>query len=44
VVVASDALCSVSDEAHETLLDIFDKRFQQQIEVAHAEDILNAWM
>jgi nicotinamidase-related amidase len=43
VVVASDALCSVSDEAHDNLLQLFRGRFQQQIEVAASETILDAW-
>ena len=44
VVVASDALCSVSDEAHDNLLQLFSERFQQQIEVASSETILEAWV
>jgi nicotinamidase-related amidase len=42
VVVASDALCSVSNEAHDNLLQLFSGRFQQQIEVASSETILEA--
>ena len=44
VVLASDALCSVSDEAHDNLLQLFSGRFQQQIEVASSENILEAWL
>lgn len=44
VVLASDALCSVSDDAHENLLQLFSGRFQQQIEVASSETILEAWV
>ena len=44
VIVASDALCSVSDEAHDNLLQLFSGRFQQQIEVASSETILGAWL
>ncbi len=44
VIVASDALCSVSDQAHENLLQVYSERFQQQIEVASAEAILDAWV
>jgi nicotinamidase-related amidase len=44
VVVASDALCSVSDEAHENLLQLFSNRYQQQIDVASSETILEAWV
>ena len=43
VVVVSDALCSVSDEAHENLLKLFNERFGQQIEVASSDTILKAW-
>jgi nicotinamidase-related amidase len=43
VIVASDALCSVSDEAHDNLLQLFSARFQQQIEVASSDIILEAW-
>jgi nicotinamidase-related amidase len=44
VIVASDALCSVSDESHDNLLRLFSERFQQQIEVASSETILEAWL
>ena len=43
VVVAADAVCSVSDEAHEALLALYANRFGQQIEVAGSEEILAAW-
>jgi len=43
VVLASDALCSVSDESHNNLLQLFSNRFQQQIEVASSRVILEAW-
>lgn len=43
VVVASDALCSVSDKAHDNLLQLFSGRFRQQIEVASSATILKAW-
>jgi nicotinamidase-related amidase len=43
VILASDALCSVSDKAHDNLLQLFRERFQQQIEVASSETILDAW-
>jgi nicotinamidase-related amidase len=43
IVVATDALCSVSDGAHDSLLALFGKRFSQQIEVAGSEEILAAW-
>jgi nicotinamidase-related amidase len=43
VIVASDALCSVSDQGHDNLLQLYSERFQQQIEVASCEAILDAW-
>jgi nicotinamidase-related amidase len=44
VIIAADALCSVSDEAHDNLLQLFSNRFRQQIEVASSEAILKAWV
>jgi nicotinamidase-related amidase len=43
VIVASDALCSVSDEMHEALLQLYRDRYSQQIEIASTEEILAAW-
>jgi nicotinamidase-related amidase len=43
VVVASDAVCSISDEAHDNLTRLFSERFKQQIEVVSSEVILAAW-
>lgn len=43
VVIAKDALCSSRDETHDTLLELFETRFSEQIEAFATEDILNAW-
>jgi len=43
VVVASDALRSVSDRAHASLLTLYPERFGQQIEVSRADTILAHW-
>ena len=43
VVLAEDALCSVSDESHDAILRHFSSRFSQQIEVASCEEILASW-
>ncbi len=43
VVLAEDALCSVSDESHDALLRLFGERFSQQVEVAETEEILASW-
>jgi nicotinamidase-related amidase len=43
VVLAEDALCSVSDESHDAMLRHFSARFSQQVEVASTEEILASW-
>jgi nicotinamidase-related amidase len=43
VIVVRDAVCSSSDESHDALLDLYDKRFAIQIEVADAEEIIRRW-
>ena len=43
VVLAEDALCSVSDESHDAMLRHFGSRFSQQIEVASIDEILAGW-
>lgn len=43
VIVASDAICSSSDECHDALMTLYHRRFSEQIEVAQTEMILQAW-
>lgn len=43
VVIASDALCSSSDETHEAMLSVYGQRFSQQIEVVPVETIKRNW-
>ena len=43
VIIASDALCSVSDESHDALLTLYRNRFGQQIEAADVDTIIEAW-
>jgi nicotinamidase-related amidase len=43
VVIASDAICSSSDECHDALMTLYHKRFSQQIEIASTEVILESW-
>jgi len=43
VVLAADALCSVSDATHDALLLLYRERFSQQIATATSEEILQAW-
>ncbi|MBV8889757.1 MAG: cysteine hydrolase [Alphaproteobacteria bacterium] len=43
VVLATDALCSSSDETHDALLALYHNRFGQQIEAANSDEILACW-
>lgn len=43
VVVATDALCSSSDEDHDSLIALYHRRYGQQIETAEVEAIVSAW-
>jgi nicotinamidase-related amidase len=43
VLVVRDALCSVSDVAHDAALRIYDERFNQQVETCTADELLLAW-
>jgi len=43
VVLATDALCSSSDETHDALLTLYRRRFGQQVETASSETILACW-
>ena len=43
VILAEDALCSVSDESHDAMLRHFASRFSQQIEVAPTDEIFDGW-
>jgi nicotinamidase-related amidase len=43
VILAEDALCSVSDESHDAMLRQFGARFSQLIEIAPVEEILDGW-
>lgn len=44
VVVVADGVCSVSDEGHDSLLNLYRQRFSQQIETADSATILSNWM
>jgi nicotinamidase-related amidase len=44
VVLATDAICSSSDETHEALMTLYRNRFGEQIETAESEAILDAWL
>jgi nicotinamidase-related amidase len=43
VVLATDAICSSSDETHDALMTLYRNRFGEQIEPAESEAILKAW-
>ncbi len=43
VVVARDAVCSSSDEAHDALIRLYEARYGVQIALADVDDILQAW-
>jgi nicotinamidase-related amidase len=43
VVVVTDALCSSSDAAHDASLNVYHKRYGQQVETATAALVLDMW-
>ncbi|WP_249120444.1 cysteine hydrolase family protein [Plastoroseomonas hellenica] len=43
VVIATDAICSSSDQTHDALLTLYRSRYGQQVETAEADDILRCW-
>ena len=43
VVLPTDALCSTSDCAHDTVVDLFGARFSSQVEALTTEDLLRRW-
>jgi nicotinamidase-related amidase len=43
VVIVEDAICSSSDDGHDSLLSIYRNRFSQQVEICNAETILSQW-
>lgn len=42
-IVVSDALASSSDESHDALIELYNRRFDIQIEVAVAQDVIEGW-
>jgi nicotinamidase-related amidase len=42
-IVVSDALASSSDESHKALIDLYNRRFDVQIELTTAETVIDAW-
>ena len=43
VIVVKDGLCSSSDAAHEASLHLYSQRFDIQIELAEADEVLETW-
>jgi nicotinamidase-related amidase len=43
VVIATDALCSSSDETHDALLKLYELRFSEQVEAVTTEVVLRNW-
>jgi nicotinamidase-related amidase len=43
VIVVTDALCSASDETHDALMTLYEKRYSQQVETVSTEVVLAAW-
>jgi nicotinamidase-related amidase len=43
VIVVRDAVCSSSDEGHDSLMKIYHQRYAEQIEVAEAATIMQYW-
>jgi nicotinamidase-related amidase len=43
VVLATDALCSSSDETHDAMLTLYQQRYGQQLETATVEQVLHNW-
>ena len=43
VIIATDALCSSSDETHDALLTVYENRYSQQVEAVSIDVILKNW-
>jgi nicotinamidase-related amidase len=43
IIIVRDGVCSSSDEGHDALLDLYERRYNVQIETADAETVLRAW-
>jgi nicotinamidase-related amidase len=43
VILVTDGVCSVSDEGHDSLLNLYQQRFSQQIETVDSETVLSEW-
>lgn len=43
VVLVKDALCSVSDQSHDSMMELFGKRYGQLVELCESSELRLAW-
>jgi len=43
IVVVTDALCGSTDESHDGILDLYHRRYGQQVETAESAEVMDAW-
>jgi nicotinamidase-related amidase len=43
VIIVTNAVCSASDASHDALLELYRRRFDQQIETAQTSEIFDLW-
>lgn len=43
VIVARDGVCSSSDQSHDALIELYERRFDVQIELAEVDEIIASW-
>jgi nicotinamidase-related amidase len=43
VIIVRDAVCSSSDQQHDALIGLYERRFDVQLELATAAEIIDAW-
>lgn len=43
VVLVTDALCSSSDKTHDALMELYNARFSEQVEIATMREVLEGW-
>ena len=39
----TDALCSSADDTHDKLIDLYNGRYDQQVETTDSRELLDAW-
>lgn len=43
VILVADALCSSSDQTHDSTMSIYGNRFSEQVEAVSTEQLLDVW-